>query len=342
MSAPSIPSRPARSQNQTQNPPSDAQASTLDPPQVPSRPTRFSARDASLERGTFSRSPLNELPASGAGSLSLQGNGSVSGLYHAYLPPNVSSLPLIGQEGSEYASLDDVVDNTTIAQDPGHTRNIHHDLPLHAPTASMAPVAAKSRIATVTRTDSTFAAEAGIGKPQTDYDEPDHKSMTTAFAGHRRSSSQVSTERRSSSAKPEEEYGHGIPMIGYQVPMYPNAGDVQAPSPALYPGTHSTGAGYLNDGSPRPPTTESRRRSAHNFPVPPGSYGLHGHGVVAQDQFEKAWYQKHPEEASKDGGAYGPSLHADRSLYSMSSEDLNNLVRQTSRTGSGLGMFQVT
>lgn len=338
MSAPTIPARPERSQNHNQAP-----GASLEPPQIPSRPARFSPRAASRERAEFSRSPLNELPAGKSiGGFYQQSSTSTSSL-HGNRSPNVASMPLIGQEGSEYASLHDMVDQLGPIQDLPHppttTRNISEDLPLHAPTASVHALAAKSRIATVTRTDSIQAAQAGIGRPQSEIDEQDLKLHHTTSKGHRRSASQMSGqgEHRSSSAIPDEEHEHGIPMIGAQVPMYPNAGDVQAPSPSPFQSSHSTGVGFFNDSSsPRPPTTEGRRRSTQ-FPAPPGSYGLHGHGVIAGDQFEKAWYQKHPQEASKEYGAYGPAIHTDRAQYSMSSEDLNNLVRSTSRTGSGMG-----
>jgi hypothetical protein len=33
-------------------------------------------------------------------------------------------------------------------------------------------------------------------------------------------------------------------------------------------------------------------RSARDSSLPPGSYGLHGHGVQHPDKFEKAWYEK--------------------------------------------------
>ena len=158
------------------------------------------------------------------------------------------------------------------------------------------------------------------------------KLQYTTSSGH--NLPQNTPEHRSASTKPDEEHEHGIPMIGYQVPMYPNAGDVQAPSPSPFQQSQSTGVGFFNDVSNQASSAEHPRKSGHNSHLPPGSYGLHGHGGGPQDQFEKAWYQKHPKDASHED-----SLHIERSLYSMTSEELNNLVRSTSRTGSGLGKY---
>lgn len=92
---------------------------------------------------------------------------------------------------------------------------------------------------------------------------------------------------------------------GTRVPMYPNAGDVQAPSPSI-----------------------SRNKSKHNDAVfPPGSYGLHGHG--ARSPFEEAWYKKHPEELAR-------KKLAARSERAFSSEELNQLVKNSGRD-PGLG-----
>lgn len=92
---------------------------------------------------------------------------------------------------------------------------------------------------------------------------------------------------------------------GTRVPMYPNAGDVQAPSPSL-----------------------SRSKQADPS-LPPGSYGLHGHNADSRSPFEQAWYKKHPEELAREKMAARP----DRAL---SSEELNQLVKNSTRQ-AGLG-----
>jgi hypothetical protein len=109
--------------------------------------------------------------------------------------------------------------------------------------------------------------------------------------------------------------------------MYPNAGDVQAPSPSP----------YLDQGSQRSGRNHHRTRSARDSSLPPGSYGLHGHGVPQSDKFEKAWYEKHPDEFVKEEGQYGPGVGTPRPDWAMSSDDLNKIVRGSSQNGSGIG-----
>jgi hypothetical protein len=116
---------------------------------------------------------------------------------------------------------------------------------------------------------------------------------------------------------------------GFRVPMYPNAGDVQAPSPSP----------YLDQGSQRSGRHHNRTRSARDSSLPPGSYGLHGHGVQHPDKFEKAWYEKHPDEFVKEEGQYGPGVGTPRPDWAMSSDDLNKIVQGPAGTGSGLGEY---
>ena len=248
---------------------------------------------------------------------------------------------MIGQEGMEYASLEGSLAKQASgkgdSQSPSETRNVASDLPLHAPKASASPMAAKQRIAQVTRTDSSKAAVAGVGKAHTDYETPDRSEIP---AEHARPSSTYPAERpdsaQASSVDPEHEHEHGIPEIGLQVPMYPNAGDVQAPTPGPSTAPLSTGVGFFNNAAT---PQESRRRSAQGFHVPPGSYGLHGHGMGPQDKFEHAWYQKHPDELVKEEhGAYGPSLSAERPEWAMSSDELNKLVYESGGQGPAMGI----
>ena len=337
MSAPSVPQRPARSQN-----PPSKHDSPLDTPQVPPRPARRMDKSPSRERGAYARSPLNDhsfAPTSGPPAPP-SSNGSKDPASALPRPPSVASLPMVGQEGIEYASLENVPKPSQPVKDPmrdpNETRSVASDLPLHAPKASASPMTAKSRIAQVTRTDSSKAAVAGVGKPRTEYIEPDTPAIPPA-AHQDRPPSAVSIERPSSEQTVlanEAIDEQGIPEIGVQVPMNPMAGDVQAPTPGPSVISHSTGASQNDSGQ-----SEGRKRSAMSFQGPPGSYGLHGHGLGPQDSFDKAWYQKHPEELAKEAsGAYGPALASERPPWAMSSDELNKLVHESASRGPGLSM----
>ena len=341
MSAPVVPQRPARSEKTL----APQAGTTDDGPQIPPRPARRFDRSLSREREASARSPLNESPYASMvpiQSAESHGSGQTGSGTQLPRPPSVSSLPMVGQEGSEYASLDSHRKNTTDIKDPvqapNETKNVASDLPLHAPKASMTPASAKHRIATVTRTDSSKAAVAGVGKPTTEYVEPE-QSVRPPSVSHVRTSSAVSTERPGSTHSPyDPEQEQGIPEIGLQVPMNPMAGDVQAPTPGPGSASVSTGVGFFNDAS-RARTADGRRRSAQGFHGPPGSYGLHGHGLVPNDQFEKKWYQRHPDELAKEeSGAYGPALSSDRPEWAMSSDELNQLVHDSSSRLPGMGM----
>jgi hypothetical protein len=109
-------------------------------------------------------------------------------------------------------------------------------------------------------------------------------------------------------------------------------GDVQAPTPSggLIP--QVTG-----DRSSR---RHSRRPSARDDFRPPGSYGLHGHGIVPQDKFERDWYAKHPEQLEhEEGQAHGvyEGIGSGRGSFAMSSDDLNKIVQDTAAHGAGFG-----
>lgn len=106
--------------------------------------------------------------------------------------------------------------------------------------------------------------------------------------------------------------------------MYPDAGDVQAPSPG--PSLEQRAGRQHN-----------RTRSGREGSLPPGSYGLHGHGIPT-DNFEKAWYEKHPDEYVKEEqGQYGPGVGNPRPDWALSSDDLNKIVRNSAVNGAGLG-----
>ncbi|MCJ1389166.1 hypothetical protein MMC18_002021 [Xylographa bjoerkii] len=318
----------------------------MEPPRVPPRPNqRGTDRSESPHQDSFARSPLNEAPFAinhsniSNGLYSSNGqNASSPSLSLPARPPSVS-LPSIGQEGNEYAELAyDEPGNAPESSSFTQTRNVGRDLPLHAPKPSLSTSSAKARIATVTRTDSSQAAAVGIGKAatpsQVDDKDPHTRSLKPreSFSSTR---SSASTERPSSTQVDDE---HGIPEIGQRVPMYPNAGDVQAPSPSPYSLNHPSGIGFHNDGSKA--RHHGRRSSVKEvFLGPPGSYGLHGHGLASPDKFEKAWYDKHPDAlVREESGQYGPGIGGGRGEWAMSSEDLNKIVRDTASRGAGFGM----
>ncbi|MCJ1464624.1 hypothetical protein MMC07_003237 [Pseudocyphellaria aurata] len=349
MSAPQVPPRPTRAHHQHQAP-----ASLNEMPRIPPRPShRMAGRSRSPSRDHFPISPLNEIPfamnlGNKSGSLysNASQNESESNLGVPQRPPSVS-LPSIGQEGNEYADIEygqsrnETIDADISQNEPTQTRNVGSDLPLHAPRPSISSSTAKARVSTVTRTDSTQAAAAGIGKAETPRlsDEKGVQGSTPLHPkmGSSRTGSSASTERPASTQASDSD--HGIPEIGQRVPMYPDAGDVQAPSPSPFMPPFPSGIGFHNDGTQKPGRHHGRTRSGREiFRGPPGSYGLHGHGVPHNDQFEKAWYEKHPDALLREEhGQYGPGISGSRGEWALSSEDLNKIVRDTASRGSGLG-----
>jgi hypothetical protein len=319
MSAPPIiPQRPTR--HDAQQPMQSNPSSTLEPPKIPPRPAGRADRSISRDREGFTRSPLNELPISMPPT-----NG-----FHAarsndlQRKPSVAALPGLGEEGNEYSSMPS-------GTSPTHTRNVAGDLPLHAPKAGISS-GHQTSISNLTRSDASSAAAPDAVQPHTQ-----HSSKPPSIKAH--SPLPTPRSRPESTYEMENEHKHGIPHLGPYVPMYPDAGDVQAPSPAPF-SPQPTGVGYFNDGSRPGSSSHGRRRSAQLAHLPPGSYGLHGHGVMPHDQFEQSWYSKHPQERAKEEqGAYGP-INTPRGEYSLSSDDLNKLVRSSSR-GPGFGMCMI-
>ncbi|KAL8697922.1 MAG: hypothetical protein Q9201_006855 [Fulgogasparrea decipioides] len=344
MSTPQVPPRPTRAHQQQ-----PTTAATIDMPKVPPRPAHRSIeRSRSPNSEHFPRSPLNEPPvmmqhSNHSGGLYSNDNlnASASSLGLPKRPPSVS-LPSIGQEGSEYADIEydkpepNILDQVKGNTQPEQTRNVGSDLPLHAPRPSFSSSTAKERVAAVTRTDSSSAMAAGIGKTTTPSDDKDpHKRpLHPKVSFSTRPDSVASTERPDSA---QEGSDHGIPDvgIGQRVPMYPDAGDVQAPSPSPFSPAFPSGIGFHNDGSSK---SRHSRRSSALFHGPPGSYGMHGHGTVPADHFEKAWYDKHPEALEREEhGQYGPAIGT-RPECALSSEELNKLVRDSASRGAGFGL----
>ncbi|KAF1812827.1 hypothetical protein P152DRAFT_415947 [Eremomyces bilateralis CBS 781.70] len=307
MTVPTIPPRPSR------NGQSSGNSTNNDAPCIPARPKRTT--EVAEER-SYTRSPLNDPTFHNKNGLSLSKQSSQE---FPQRPPSVN-LPTIGHEGEEY-------DNMSFGTPPGEqTKNIAEDLPLHAPKASFASSTAKSRIQNVTRTDSQQAAAAGIGKAVGDIDErpsvPERPSLARTTSSHSQSS------RPASIYKDDAE--EGIPEIGVQIPLYKNAGDVQAPTPTLGPSNHS--ATSL-------PQLSRKTAAPDPFTGPPGSYGMHGHGFGPKiTKIEKQWYQKHPEELARETeGEYGPAISADRKDWHLSSTELNELVYGSAKRAVGSG-----
>ncbi|OJD15752.1 hypothetical protein AJ78_04009 [Emergomyces pasteurianus Ep9510] len=321
---PPVPPRPSRSPHTPNH----------EMPKVPPRPnSRRIDRSGSPNRDTYAPSPLNELPT-GLGTRRQHSNDVSNAPAR---PPSVT-LPSVGQEGMEYVGLEYQNARADVREQshtpPIETRNVNRDLHLHAPKPSLPTSIAKAQVQAVTRTDSQQAAAAGFGKvvSSPDYDDADRaRSRHIGAHGSRQESSIASTDRRTSLYFGEE---GGIPEIGRRVPMDPNAGDVQAPSPAPF-GDH--GSGVSSGGQQRTGRNHQRTRSGRENSLPPGSYGLRGHGVQPTDKFERSWYEKHPDElAREEQGQYGPGLGNQRPEWALSSDDLNKIVRTSASTGLGL------
>ncbi|KAI2792979.1 hypothetical protein POX_b03025 [Penicillium oxalicum] len=302
--APAIPPRPARSPQP--GPPSEM-------PKIPPRPNRRSDRSVSPMRDSYAPSPFNEW--NGPSMVRTTSNDLPA------RPPSVT-IPSIGEEGIEYADLNVGTMTDSHHPAPTETRNVSNDLKIHAPRPSLPISSAKAKVQAVTRTDSRQAAAAGLGR-----ESLDSPAMDEHDRARRTSNSRASGSRPESAASDRRLSAHFGEEQGFRVPMYPNAGDVQAPSPSP----------YLEHGTPRQGRNHHRSRSARDSSLPPGSYGLHGHGVHHNDKFEKAWYEKHPDEFVKEEGQYGPGVGTPRPDWALSSDDLNKIVHGPSRSGSGIG-----
>jgi hypothetical protein len=125
--------------------------------------------------------------------------------------------------------------------------------------------------------------------------------------------------------------------------MYPNAGDVQAPTPSPYDQAASAGVGFFNKGGQTGGRNHSRTKSGREiFHGPPGSYGLHGHGVIPKNEFEQKWYEKHPEDFKREkAGEYGPHIQENRKDYHWVGDDLVKLVHSSGNKGIGLGTLMM-
>lgn len=238
----------------------------------------------------------------------------------------------------EYADILDMQTNlqppsSSLAADAAaQTRNIAHDLKLYAPKPSLPTSSATAQVQAVTRTDSSQAAAHGFGKPSTpSQEDADSLHQVRTRSSFSRPSSTVGGERRPSIYGDES----GPAEIGLRVPINPLLGDVQAPSPAIGLSPSNTGS---NGDKRRPHHT--RTLSGREIFAPPGSYGLHGHGLAPENKFEKDWYAKHPEAAQLEethGHGVYESIGSGRGSFALSSDDLNKIVRDTASRGAGYG-----
>ncbi|KAK4158387.1 altered inheritance of mitochondria protein 21 [Chaetomidium leptoderma] len=298
---PAIPPRPSRGQEK---------AST---PMVPPRPTnRRLQRSVSPNPDRFAPSPLNETFLKSPKAL------QPSALNDHHRDPIQRStsveLPSLGEEGNEYAGLAEELNSSNEeSASPEQTRTVAEDLHLHAPKPSLPAASAKQRVMAVTRTDSERAASFGIGRASS-VDE-----STLVLPSNRSLKKKASTTSQLSTPESHVDDEHGIPEIGLQVPMYKNAGDVQAPSPAPAAAEGTKGKHHA-------------RKTSGRGNLPPGSYGLHGHGVAPQDRLEKAYFERHPDLLKKEHVQH----HYDRpNDYSMSRDNLDKIVLETASRGSG-------
>jgi len=335
MSQPQVLPRPTRSSA----PQSTTASSAAATPVVPPRPANRRDDRSESPRSNYPRSPLNDSPFPVDNSNDLQRvaslNASRSNLDLPARPPSVS-LPSIGQEGSEYEASTPQFEKAVedgediLGTSPQHTRKVSTDLPLHAPKPSLSSSEAKQRVAAVVRTDSNQASATSAAP------------KLKPTASHNSLKAKQSFQRPGSSAshdRPSSAYGdeHGIPIFGQHVPLAHQYGDVQAPSPGPYGSQPQTPKTPGFDSS-RPGTGRhhSRKHSGRNdFQAPPGSYGLHGHGVQdTSDPFEKDWLSKHPDALREELAAHSPAI-LDRHDYQLTPAELNKLVKQTRGAGFG-------
>ncbi len=328
--APTIPPRPSRAHEA-------AIVRGVDRlPEIPPRPVN-KRLDRSVSPGHYPRSPLNEPYNPLALTRSMDAAAQPS------LPkrPSVQHLPSVGQEGMEYAEIQFQPEKpaSALGADAAEqTRNIAEDLHLHAPKPSLPKASATAKVQAVTRTDSSQAVAHGLGKPPTPSQDEGQRSNDTlgrvrSRASFSRPNSSASGNRRTSVDYGEEQ---GPAELGIRVPINPLLGDVQAPSPAPFSPNHTGQNG-------EPKRRHHFRTKSGRDTAPPGSYGLHGHGVAPADPFEKDWYARHPEELQHEeahGHGVYEGIGSGRGAFALSSDDLNKIVRNTASRGSGFGRTQ--
>lgn len=109
-------------------------------------------------------------------------------------------------------------------------RDIGSDVKLHAPKPSLPSSTARANVHAVANTNSQQAAAAGFGKavsPGHGQTESDSHPLPSEGNGSRAGNTAPRDEPQASTVLENEQR---TPDIGQQVPTYPDAGDVQAPS----------------------------------------------------------------------------------------------------------------
>ncbi|KAI5286284.1 hypothetical protein KEM54_006909 [Ascosphaera aggregata] len=316
-SAPTIPQRPARS---------PANGSPA-PPTIPARPkSRVDRPKSPALVNAYAQSPLNRRPESPCKpSPVIQPNQQ---------HPTVK-IPSIGQEGVEYANYDrlkaeaetehdaEVEQHSHQHQDQhqqeeellqhhhqppsSQTRNIAQDLKLHSPRPSSGHTQARV----------TSMARNGLDNNGNDDNNNTFSSSRPSLSS--RPSSMVYADSETGSDRPASNAATAANNTattttttatpGTRVPMYPGAGEVQAPTPR---------------------SDSARPKASGEFPRPPDSYGLHSHDIEPTSKLEKEWYQKHPE-AQERKEKVSKAMHGPRPENALSSDALNKLVRETAR-----------
>lgn len=301
---PQVPSRSVVAHAQEQN--NSASVLGADKPKIPSRPSdKRLGRSISPSQENYARSPLTKAP--------LNLNKDPDGNHHS---ANYSTrftdtenchqlsirLPSIGQEGTEYADV-------YISQDENlnklslNNKDVNNSDQFLKPGPTNPNSEVKSLASTMDHKD--FRKESVIAT----------SNVNNGI------DSQVSDSCKNT---------QGIPQIGLFVPMYPNAGDVQAPSQSL---TISTVPDTSTDYNKAESKYFSQRLNGRGQEIPSDAYGRYGHGFISQDLFDKAYYKKHPELFKKEIGSYGEM----RPEWALSSEDLNKIVQDTATNGTGIG-----
>ena len=274
-SPPVVPPRPSRS--------TEDKASV---PMVPPRPANKRVqRSVTPNPERFAPSPLNEAiflkspgslqPAQNAGSAA---HHDISG-----------ELPSVGEEGKEYANLAEELPRPTrrAPSKPGLSPTTLNSTPRSRLCLPPAQSSASRPLPEPTASAPLRSALEGRAVPRIPPPDP----RTAACAERRATASQVST----AGSQVDEE--HGIPEIGLQVPMYKNAGDVQAPSPAPAGAEGAKGKHHV-------------RKTSARGNLPPGSYGLAWPRRGAPGQAGEGLLQQAPG-APEEGAAAAPLRSAE-------------------------------
>lgn len=309
---PSVPPRPVKHQAAAQG------VSNL--PELPPRPVPKHV-ERSVSPANYPQSPLNEP----------YGLSRTKTQELPARPPSVHHMPTPGEEGMEYANIQYKPENpsSALAQDAGaQTRTIGEDLPMHAPKPSLPKASATAQVQSVTKTDLARPSNDDLNLTRTQSRPSFSRPGSVVRPGSAtRPDSAASDGRRQSATYGDD---NGPTSLGLRVPINPLLGDVQAPTPQ----------GMSPQVTGESPRRHSRRKSGVEDFRPPDSYGLHGHGMIANNKFERDWYAKHPEQLEheeREGRGVYEGIGSGRGEFALSSDELNKIVRDTASRNAGLG-----